>query len=63
VSELPELERKIMKLRYGLNGDVTPRSVRELTDKLGIPTRQIRRLEANGLARLGRMRGLQGLRE
>jgi len=63
VSELPELERQIMKLRYGLNDDVAPCSVRELTAKLGIPTRRIRRLEAEGLARLGRMRGMQGLRE
>jgi RNA polymerase primary sigma factor len=63
VGELPEPERLILKLRYGLNGDTTPRSIREVTDKLSLSARQVRRLEADGLERLARMRELQGLRD
>jgi RNA polymerase primary sigma factor len=64
VRELPERERQIVCLRYGLDGDdVTPQSIRQVTETLGIPTRDVRRMEAEGLARLARMRELQGLRD
>jgi RNA polymerase primary sigma factor len=63
VSELPEPERQIVRLRYGLESDLTPQSIRQVTETLGIPPREVRRMEADGLARLARMREVQGLRD
>ena len=61
VSELPEPQQKVVKLRYGLNGEPDPKSVEEVTRQLGISRDQARKIEEEALARLGRMRELQGL--
>jgi RNA polymerase primary sigma factor len=62
VSELPERERLVLKLRYGLDGQLTPKSIQEVTRLLDMSVREVRRTEAEGLARLSRMREVQGLR-
>jgi RNA polymerase primary sigma factor len=62
LTELPEPERKVVRLRYGINGDEpTPR--RQTGEELGISTEEVRRLERRALDRLARMRELEGLRE
>ena len=63
VRELPDRERQIVCLRYGINEELAPFSIRQVTEMLGIPTRDVRRMEADGLARLARMREVQGLRD
>jgi RNA polymerase primary sigma factor len=63
VSELPDPEQKIVKLRYGLDGSPDPKSVEEIVRTLGIPREDVRRLERDALARLGRVRELQGLED
>jgi RNA polymerase primary sigma factor len=61
VAELPDPERKIVKLRYGLNGHPEPKPVEEVVRQLGISREDVRRIERAALSRLGRMRELQAL--
>jgi RNA polymerase primary sigma factor len=61
VSILPEREREVVKLRYGLNGDPDPKSVEEVVRQLGISREQVRDIESDALARLGRSRELEAL--
>jgi RNA polymerase primary sigma factor len=63
VADLPEQERDIVKLRSGLDGHPDPKSVEEIVRARGISRREVRRIEEEALARLGRMRELQGLDE
>ena len=60
--ELPERERKVVELRYGIAGaDPTP--LREIGRQLGITPERVRQIESRALGRLGRMRELAALRE
>jgi len=63
VSELPDPEQKIVKLRYGLDGSPDPKSVEEVVRTLGMSREDVRRLERDALARLGHVRELQGLED
>jgi RNA polymerase primary sigma factor len=63
VAELPEAEREIVRLRYGLDGHPDPKSVEEIVRTRGISRREVRRIEEEALERLGRLRELQGLGE
>jgi RNA polymerase primary sigma factor len=61
LSELPEREREVVRLRYGLSGNGDPKSVEEVVRRTGIPRDRVRRIESEALARLGRMREMAGL--
>jgi RNA polymerase primary sigma factor len=50
LAELPELERRILELRYGLDGE--PHSLESIGTQLGISRERIRRLEGEALATL-----------
>jgi RNA polymerase primary sigma factor len=50
LAELPELERRILELRYGLDGE--PHSLESIGAQLGISRERIRRLEGEALATL-----------
>jgi RNA polymerase primary sigma factor len=50
LAELPELERRILELRYGLEGE--PQSLESIGAELGISRERIRRLEGEALATL-----------
>jgi RNA polymerase primary sigma factor len=63
VAHLPEPEREVVKLRYGLNGHPDPKPIEEVVRKLGISRDRVRRIEANALERLGRARELAGVAE
>ena len=63
VSELPDPEQKIVKLRYGLDGHPDPKSVEEVVRTLGMSREDVRRIERDALSRLGRVRELQGLED
>jgi RNA polymerase primary sigma factor len=63
LSSLPRDERDVVSLRYGINGDAAPRTIEQVGDVLGISRSRVRRLEAEGLARLARAREMQGLHE
>jgi RNA polymerase primary sigma factor len=51
VGRLPEEERNVIQLRFGLTGD-EPRTIRQTGTELGIPTERARQLEEQGLNRL-----------
>jgi RNA polymerase primary sigma factor len=60
--ELPDRERQVVELRYGIAGsDPTP--LREIGRMLGITPERVRQIESRALGRLGRMRELDALRE
>jgi RNA polymerase primary sigma factor len=61
LDRLPEVEREIVKLRYGMNeGDPTPLS--ETGRRLGLSPDAVRRLERKALADLAQSRELDALR-
>jgi RNA polymerase primary sigma factor len=63
VAGLPDTERDVVRLRYGLNGSPDPKSIEDVVRELGLTREQVRRVEAKALARLGRMREIESLRE
>jgi RNA polymerase primary sigma factor len=63
VEELPDREREVVKLRYGLNGDEDPKSLEEIGRRLGVTRERVRQIEANALERLAMRRELEALNE
>jgi RNA polymerase primary sigma factor len=62
VAELPQPEQNVVRLRYGINGDQpTPRA--EVSRRLDMPERELRRVEERALARLAERREIRALRE
>jgi RNA polymerase primary sigma factor len=62
VDELPEPERNVIRLRYGINGD-EPKPLRETGRRLGLSAERVRQLESKALKRLAAMREVEALRE
>jgi RNA polymerase primary sigma factor len=62
VATLPEDERKVIELRFGLTGD-EPRTVRQIGSELGITPKKASELEELALRRLARSGELEALRE
>jgi RNA polymerase primary sigma factor len=62
LSELPDREREVVQLRYGIDGG-EPTPLREIGRKLGITPERVRQIESKALGRLGRMRELEALRQ
>jgi RNA polymerase primary sigma factor len=63
VSELPEQERTVIRLRFGLNGDRDPVSIREAAQRLDMRPAEVRRVEQHALEELALRRELAALRE
>jgi RNA polymerase primary sigma factor len=61
LEQLPEREREVVKLRYGINGD-DPTPLSETGRRLGISQDTVRRLERKALAGLAESRELDALR-
>ena len=62
VQELPEDERKVIQLRYGINGD-EPTPLREASRRLELKPSEVKELEERGLKRLGQVREVEALRD
>jgi RNA polymerase primary sigma factor len=62
VSELPDREREILELRYGLTAEGRPQSVEQVVRRLGLPRTEVRNIEDAALARLARRREMEALR-
>jgi RNA polymerase primary sigma factor len=62
VLELPEPERKVIQLRYGINGD-EPTPLREASRRLELKPSEVRELEGRALKRLGQVREVEALRD
>ena len=63
LDELPEREREVVKLRYGLNGSAEPIPLRETGRRLGLSPERVRQIEAVALERLARKRELAAQRD
>jgi RNA polymerase primary sigma factor len=61
VERLPERERTVVKLRYGIGSP--PSTIEQVVAVLGISRDRVRRLEARGLALLSRMPEVTALRD
>jgi RNA polymerase primary sigma factor len=62
LQHLPERERNVVKLRYGINGD-DPTPLRETGRRLGLSPERVRQIEGEALKRLAMTRELEGLVE
>jgi RNA polymerase primary sigma factor len=63
VHQLPDREREVIRLRFGLNGDREPVSVREAARRLEIRPADVQKLERRALEELALRRELMALRE
>jgi RNA polymerase primary sigma factor len=61
IARLPERERRVIELRFGL-GDRDPATLRETGEVLGLSSEGVRRVEAHALRRLANERELEALR-
>jgi RNA polymerase primary sigma factor len=61
LARLPEPEREVVKLRYGINGD-DPTPLSETGRRLGLSQDAVRRLERKALSELAQNRELEALR-
>jgi RNA polymerase primary sigma factor len=62
LAELPERERHVLKLRYGLEGDTDPTSLEQIGRQLGLTRERVRQIERRALERLAMHREVGGLR-
>ena len=62
VEDLPEDERKVIRLRYGINGD-EPTPLRETSRRLELKQSEVKTLEERGLSRLAQAREVEAMNE
>ena len=62
IDRLPEREREVVRLRYGINGD-EPTPLREAGRRLGMSPEGVRRVETQALKHLAQEREIEALRE
>ena len=61
IETLPERERNIIKMRYGLNGHRSPQPLSRIGRELGITPERVRQIEERALEHLAMQRELQAL--
>jgi RNA polymerase primary sigma factor len=62
IEDLPEEERKVIRIRYGINGD-EPTNLREASRRLELKQSEVKKLEERGLSRLAQAREVEAMRE
>ena len=62
VRQLPEPQREVIQMRFGLNGDRDPVSIREAARRLEMRPSELRRVEQRALEELALRRELAALR-
>jgi RNA polymerase primary sigma factor len=63
VAQLPDREREVVKLRYGLNGDRDPASLDAIGRELGLTRERVRQIEARALEQLSVNREIEALKD
>jgi RNA polymerase primary sigma factor len=61
VETLPEREKEIVKLRYGMDGDPDPQSLEQIGRRLGLTRERVRQIESQALERLAMRREVDAL--
>jgi RNA polymerase primary sigma factor len=61
LDEMPEPEREVIRLRYGIDGDAAPQTYAEIGQRLGLSPVRVRAIEKRALAELALRRELQAL--
>ena len=61
VARLPEREQRVIKLRYGLDGDQDPKSLELIGREIGLTRERVRQIETQALERLAREREVAAL--
>ena len=62
VETLPDREREVVKLRFGMDGDPHPQSLEEIGRRLGLTRERVRQIEGTALERLAVNREIEALR-
>jgi RNA polymerase primary sigma factor len=62
LSALPDRERRVIELRYGLDG-AQPRTLEEVGQAFGVTRERIRQIENNTLKKLESLPEAQGLKD
>ena len=63
VETLPDRERAVVKLRFGMDGDPDPQSLEEIGRRLGLTRERVRQIETSALNRLAERREVAALGE
>ena len=63
IAELPERERQVIELRFGLGGDGQPRPLAHVGRAMGISSERVRQIEERALDRLSMRLELRALRD
>jgi RNA polymerase primary sigma factor len=63
LARLPQQERQVLQLRYGITDDHNPQTLEQVVGRLGISRNRVRRLEAEGLSRLAARREIAAMTE
>jgi RNA polymerase primary sigma factor len=63
VETLPDREKEVVKLRFGMDGDPDPKSLEEIGRILGLTRERVRQIEAQALRRLAERREIEALSE
>ena len=61
IEALPEREKQVIKLRYGMDGDPDPKSLEQIGRELGITRERVRQIEVQALQRLAGQREIAAL--
>jgi RNA polymerase primary sigma factor len=61
VEKLPDREKQVIKLRYGLDGDPDPKSLEQIGREMGLTRERVRQIETKALERLAREREVAAL--
>jgi RNA polymerase primary sigma factor len=61
IEKLPEREKQVIKLRYGMNGDPDPKSLEQIGREMGITRERVRQIELQALQRLAGQREIAAL--
>jgi len=63
VAEMPDPEREVIRMRYGIDGDPEPQTLAAIGAKLGLRPERVREIEERGLRELALRRELAALSE